>query len=551
MSGGWVSLSRDVAICLMLVINAVFACRLASRVNFRSAVSTECCKLLSIAGGYFAKRPDIVQKKLQERHRRRFLFMVNWSCVLICFYATVLLVDTVWLQAGFPRPLTDGQKCLVLAGLTWATLLTTCPMLLSEHWMINIWYGIASVCCILWTPLSIMEVLDANVAVWNMSEAFFARLLLSVGYGKLKGVAVWSGLYMGGAVYTVVCGVEAGVLPSHIIMLDVVQSLAILIFVANVEHSMVVEISEEVEAEKVRREKSAGKTLLNIVCDVMVEVDEDLKFVGDSVAFRSLLLLSSKSLEGMQFDDYISDSDEKDRFRKHLLASQLTGEHAASMLLEMRDSMGTAISIELFNVSFQLESGSWHHLLGVREFTDAQPITSDQTTGELSDTIIAEANAERIERRARARATKSRKGTSSSSEASSGAIDSLQSNNRLRGQVRGAPGHAYPDLFPTTSLVHDASAVHAMLSWNLLVPRTMCCPFHTYTRELKKTVQRLETLRCIDNFPSHRPPDHVFQCQTCGYLDDCNETTASPWRCLVCNADQYTQTPSASSMISL
>lgn len=550
MSGGWLIWSRDIAMSVMIVINTIFACRLASRINVKSAVNAQICKVLSVASSYFTNPPDIVQKILQERRRRRFRFMVNWSCVLICFYASVLLVDKVWLQSGLPRPLTEGQKCLVLAGLSWATLLTTCPSLLRSSWMIDVWYGIACTCCILWTPLSIMEVLDANTAVWNMSEAFFGRLLLSVGYGKLRGVALWNGVYMGGAAYTVVRGVEAGVLPAHIIMLDIVQDLAILIFVATIEQSMLVEITEEVEAGRVRRENSAGKTLLNIVCDVMVEVDDELNFVDDSVAFSSLLMLSSRSLTGMKFDDFIPSKAEKDRFRSHVLADELTGEHAASMLLEMRDSLGSAISIELFNVSFQNESGSWHHLLGLREFTDVHPITTDQTTGEFVGNITADANAERMERRALARANKSRKGTSSSSDASSGAIDSLQSNNEVRGQARES-GHVYPDLLPTTSLVHDASALHAMTSWNLLVPRTMCCPFHTYTRELKQTVLRLERLNCIDQFPSAHPPHHVVQCQACGYLDDCDERIGSPWQCLVCDARQCVQYASFSSIASL
>lgn len=268
----------------------------------------------------------------------------------------------------------------------------------------------------------------------------------------------------------------------------------------------------------------------------------------------------------MNFEQYISNTVEKYRFRKHVLsvrdfafcqeqkadehASEHADEHAGSMLLEMRDSLGSAVSVELFNVSFQNESGSWHHLLGLREFTDVNPITTDRTAGELAGNITAESNAERMERRALARANTSRKGTSSSSDASSGAIDSLQSNSEVRGQVHRSV-RVYPDLLPTTSLVHDASVLHAMASWNLLVPRTMCCPFHTYTRELKQTVQRLQRLTCLDEFPFAHSPHHVVQCQACGYLDDCDERIVSSWQCLFCDARQCVQNASSSNIASL
>mmetsp|Transcript_134826 Transcript_134826/g.430608 ORF Transcript_134826/g.430608 Transcript_134826/m.430608 type:complete len:577 (-) Transcript_134826:235-1965(-) len=124
---------------------------------------------------------------------------------------------------------------------------------------------------------------------------------------------------------------------------------------------------------------SAVTSLLNMVCDAVVELDDDLRMAGDCPALSTALFHGqAKGLCGQSLKEFVC-GDDQAHFEDEV-ASQDTPAAAAKMFhVRLRDSWGNAVPMELFHVPFSGVGQETRHFIGLREHSDTQIAVSGPT----------------------------------------------------------------------------------------------------------------------------------------------------------------------------
>jgi len=77
-------------------------------------------------------------------------------------------------------------------------------------------------------------------------------------------------------------------------------------------------------------------------------------------------------------------------------------------------------------------------------------------------------------------------------------------------QTRKVP---FPKHDITTAEQARSDLMEVMSRWNLNLERTVCCPFHGYAMQLKKSLRALSNERCLDDFPPKEVPPGCPKCR--------------------------------------
>jgi len=113
-----------------------------------------------------------------------------------------------------------------------------------------------------------------------------------------------------------------------------------------------------------------GQALLNVMSDVVVELDEELRLPTHSPQLAGLLLFGSKSLDGMSFTQLLASDEDREHFKAVLAKEQQTEYPIAGMFhTRILDSCSNVLDIEIFHVKKPWRN-SHRHLLGVREHSN-------------------------------------------------------------------------------------------------------------------------------------------------------------------------------------
>mmetsp|Transcript_30486 Transcript_30486/g.94708 ORF Transcript_30486/g.94708 Transcript_30486/m.94708 type:complete len:358 (-) Transcript_30486:241-1314(-) len=141
-----------------------------------------------------------------------------------------------------------------------------------------------------------------------------------------------------------------------------------------VDHLFTNSIRLEIRAADSGQELTAVKTLLDSICDVVVECTADFRLTRHSPNLLSMLLRSSGlSLEGTPVMDFMPPAD-REAFCRNMAVADEASSRASVFRGGLRDSNGGSIAVEFFAIGFGGQDGRKRHLLGVREFTDIQPL---------------------------------------------------------------------------------------------------------------------------------------------------------------------------------
>ena len=129
---------------------------------------------------------------------------------------------------------------------------------------------------------------------------------------------------------------------------------------------------------------SAASSLLNLTCDAVVELNEEMKLMSPSQKLSTMLLgRAGATLEGSKFTDFVA-SGEAERAAEILTTSDnVNGAHAFHTHLV--DSCCSKFRTEVFQVRYRMANGKQCHLLGLREFTDLKSLAGGNATDALSD----------------------------------------------------------------------------------------------------------------------------------------------------------------------
>ena len=129
---------------------------------------------------------------------------------------------------------------------------------------------------------------------------------------------------------------------------------------------------------------SAASSLLNLTCDAVVELNEEMKLMSPSQKLSTMLLgRAGATLEGSKFTDFVASGDAERAAEILTTSDNVSGAHAFHTHLV--DSCSSKFRTEVFQVKYRRASGKLCHLLGLREFTDLKSLAGGNATDALSD----------------------------------------------------------------------------------------------------------------------------------------------------------------------
>ena len=137
---------------------------------------------------------------------------------------------------------------------------------------------------------------------------------------------------------------------------------------------------QRIRYKRATTELDAATSLLQLTCDAVVELDEDLCLKDHSKELAGILLRKpDSSLAGRSFMEFVASSPEKVSVRQKLSDSACGAERvnesfANAFHTRLVDSCCSKFRTEVFHVSFRREDGEQCHLVGLRDFTDQESL---------------------------------------------------------------------------------------------------------------------------------------------------------------------------------
>jgi len=245
--------------------------------------------------------------------------------------------------------------------------------------------------------------------------------------------------------------------------------------------------------------------LLSLNCDVVTELDADLRLGHDSGRFAAWLdMNTTTSWLSRKFVDFMPRSEDRSRF-EDLLSAAAAGDAASIpgvVHLTLASSMRTRIEVELFYAHRRFLGESQGFLLGIVEIADRlansralQDLPGALPSAAASGAVLLQG----LEGPPDAATIPSRHSSATC------ACSSVSSGFSLR---------SYP-LRHTVLRAQQQGIVAAMLHWSIPPdPGADCCVWHSHLRAAEDAVARLTDMDCKPEFQ----PNQEAQCQACGLL---------------------------------
>jgi len=336
------------------------------------------------------------------------------------------------------------------------------------------------------------------------------RVLLCLKYYKLWGVAFWNLVYLMASVYA--C--EACIADPSNKSLFLVHEGFFFVFVIMLatwsREGVRAEARLEAQKAMLHGERLGFRDLMEIVCDVVVNLDEKMRFTEAASRLSAMVKFRGEiSLLGMSLKDFMPDEADKQGFEDCIAAmSGPYGEADSTkprmMHVKLRDSLGNLINVELFCATIRTILGT-SYMVGIREFSDG---------------LAALAECKHFER-GRSRAVSKAKGSGAllrqSSHSHSDGDHSEPWSDEESKSVSSEISARTPHFFPTTSMGVEFALTNVMARMAVESGQrpSECCSYHTRLRLLQEAVERMQALGCISTFGS----EERVQCRSCGFLN--------------------------------
>eukprot|EP00928_Gymnodinium_smaydae_P033103 TRINITY_DN23808_c0_g2_i1.p1 TRINITY_DN23808_c0_g2~~TRINITY_DN23808_c0_g2_i1.p1 ORF type:complete len:563 (-),score=41.40 TRINITY_DN23808_c0_g2_i1:320-2008(-) len=400
------------------------------------------------------------------------------------------------------------RTCLVVAMLA-SMCVYSAPALTSRS--IDVYYALMIIATSVYIWTSSIELLALS-----MVQAAFVRLMLSVLYLKTAATILWNTMLSGATcVYLANCSVNDE-LKSILAYSDVGSTIVLIIVAAGVKRLATSVAHQEVCISRLRTENSSSMLLLDMVCDVILELSDKLRIVHDSPAFTALLMRAAgSSNEGMSFTSFIHDKDEAQDFQDSLFGKRCFEGKVGTGVATLSDTSRNTVRVEMFFVRIEMDTNINHYLLGIREFKDSEVIQGPSFKAPKQKGVKPLLN----------------NGTPSALERSTLGKPSGSDKGKTSGRCR------YPHLQLTNEKGMYSSLGMSLSTWNISTMRTTCCSYHEYITAGKTALTKLAEAPCDSNFPEIVQQGR--QCQECGIIDasiEQSEVTA----CSVCLSPDMT-----------
>eukprot|EP00928_Gymnodinium_smaydae_P051009 TRINITY_DN3454_c0_g1_i2.p1 TRINITY_DN3454_c0_g1~~TRINITY_DN3454_c0_g1_i2.p1 ORF type:complete len:556 (+),score=60.05 TRINITY_DN3454_c0_g1_i2:72-1670(+) len=421
--------------------------------------------------------------------------------------------------------LVDIQLWAVILIGACSTIGCIVPALVNRH-TVHVWYAAFFLGCSFIIASS--DTTNAYEIMRNSTMLISARALLSINYTSYHMVVVWNCVYCAAATYAKTNAALVGdsVRLRGEIALEVGALLAILYLSRTTVASLKREIQHQARATNLQSENSATTQLLEVMCDVVVELDGEKRIAENSESLAAMFAFNhTRGVKGTQLQDLMPFAEDRTKVDELLLTmSRSTGRLDPRLAhVTLRDSYGTDFRAELFFVHCSGLDRSSRYLAGIQENRDAP---------------IAELR------------------RNSSSQIPSGppvasTYGCTQQNASLDNSESGAPpsnadhsGSAdqpgepllHPHFKRTTEKAQVVSLMMALVSWNVVVPPRKCCAYHAALDEMNRIVKQFEQESCKPGFKQ----DFSAQCSHCGILDEW-ENVRESLQCPQCSRPSMTR----------
>jgi len=292
--------------------------------------------------------------------------------------------------------------------------------------------------------------------------------------------------------------------------------LGIFISVHVVDHIIMATVRAKLLAAESSMQLVAVRTLLNSICDAVVEIDGSFRLLEHYPKLSNILLHSpASSLRDAALDELIPSEEERQSFARRMGAGSEAPTHADVFHTRLRDSSGTHVAVDLFCVPLRGLDKRRGHLLGVREFTDVAPLAPPpqreppQTAAPLPRPTVQQlwSGTPAASARGDVRSHGSRSCGSGPSRHSGGQrAGGGESSCSTRGGGRPAAAAVETNGAVKTTLLRST-----LVTWRSRRPPGACCNFHTEVAEAQRVLCLMASGLCIPQFG----PDTPWQCQRC------------------------------------
>eukprot|EP00928_Gymnodinium_smaydae_P001454 TRINITY_DN10539_c0_g1_i1.p1 TRINITY_DN10539_c0_g1~~TRINITY_DN10539_c0_g1_i1.p1 ORF type:complete len:507 (+),score=65.18 TRINITY_DN10539_c0_g1_i1:155-1522(+) len=453
------------------------------------------------------------------------------NAILTVSGMTSILISAVLIRMvlGTETGRTDSQLLCVIA----VSALSICAsyMLVLTSVLLEIYYA--------------MFMLLASYFVWSSAvdtfffvacATFVVQLVLSVHFMNMRSVVLWNLVVLSvEIIYAMQNPLQT--LGRNIVLYLLIFYALIIFATGGFKQWAISTACQEIYISGLKIEKSASSSLLDLVCDVVVQLDGKLNIKNDSPAFKAMLMKNgATTTEGVPFTSFIVDDQERQNFEVQLRAAGTSSEgKVGTFRTKLSDSLRNHVSSDIFFVAVEMDVNVTHYLLGVRECNDT--FVSETGVRERNDTFVTETPEcpPRKDRKA------ARKGTPRISKRSEFKQVATPSQPVV-------PDTCYcSQLLPTSSNAKFHSMLACFNTWNLKVDRTACCGFHAYVVAAKIMLKEFRDTPCDTGFPSFAPEG--MQCQACGRIE------ADPTdMCVICESTEmeaYRLKPESAPALSL
>ncbi|CAE8581453.1 unnamed protein product, partial [Polarella glacialis] len=309
------------------------------------------------------------------RLRKAIFTISNIQCIL----PLVEVVKIVWEPDGEHGIMSQSQWCLLLSTWVLATIVNVCPSILQKC-RVELVFSLSM------ASLTVFVILSGNSGrqvMFSEWALFPFRLVLNLAYFRPRSAAFWNLLHMLTTTY-----VYAGVKVSACDMLDlrsfVIFELATCAFVmglvCGMERVNSAELRREIEGRAMNNQSLAARSLLRIVCDIVIELDSELALTENVPGLSAILMMTSgRSTKGTPLHHFIPDEEDKAQLKQKMCSSsEEPNQHAGAFHTRLMDSFGSIICVEIFHVKYERIDEKAHYLVGLREFADVPPIVGHE-----------------------------------------------------------------------------------------------------------------------------------------------------------------------------
>eukprot|EP00928_Gymnodinium_smaydae_P010418 TRINITY_DN13924_c0_g1_i3.p1 TRINITY_DN13924_c0_g1~~TRINITY_DN13924_c0_g1_i3.p1 ORF type:complete len:541 (+),score=59.77 TRINITY_DN13924_c0_g1_i3:67-1689(+) len=449
--------------------------------------------LLSVEGLFLkpirSKELTAFDKLVRRKLEQRKIQTVHVSSVLI---AKLMMVALFWssftISSGTHARFSDGQMMCLLFSMGLSICVYSAPP--STPALSEVYYACMMILCTMFLRTSPLDFF-----MFSLRSACFLRFVLSVTLLNTVHMIFWNLAALGA---TCVCTVK---FPSHhpssdlLLSFDTMATLAFIVTSIAVERWIISAIERETWISKLKINSSSSMLLLDMMCDVVLELSEKLIIESDSRNFAAMMLKSSAlSLKGQPFACFIEDELGRKAFVTHLFAGAGQNSKVGVCNTTLTDSLRNRIQVEIFFVKVDMDVDICHYVIGVRESNhDPCGIAPSFAIPTIPWCTPSK-----------------QKGTPSISSQS----DLCQTRLPLRPKKEA--GLRHPKLILTGHNARCDSLEKCLSTWNIDIPRGVCCSYHAYLMACKKMVAKLARVPCERSFPTFSAEG--LQCQTCGII---------------------------------